>query len=104
MTYYIEDNKIKLVRYIVSYTETKEWNNGNRITDTTQYLSTSNEYQALTDMLKYRNVKYETTRVDPSKYSTLEFTEVKSREEADELFKKLDEAEIVVKEEGESDE
>lgn len=84
--FYLKNNKIKLIRYIVSYkeevlTDTLEMKN-----EIKQFLSTSTELEELLDRLNKKLIVPNIENIDTSLYEVYENVHVSSYEEADKLI------------------
>lgn len=82
MNYYIENGKIKLNRYKVTYTEEIKNFKSNKITNTEVFASDENELNFIKQDLDVRQIEYDIENIDVSDYEEFEGVAARTIDEA----------------------
>lgn len=84
--YYLDNNKIKLVRHIISYTEETVTDTLEMTKNITQYLNSDEDLKELEKRLTRKGVKFNVVSNDITELEVYENRKVDSVEEAEELL------------------
>lgn len=84
--FYIENNRIKLIRNIIEYTEDTKTDTLEMTKKIKQYLNTNKDLEELEKRLIRKGVKYDVSKQDVSEYEVYENKIVGSLEDAIELM------------------